>query len=48
MTRDDFLYLSNAGLAVNDNNEPVPENISVTTTFDAVTNTNIERNAITA
>ena len=45
---DNFLELMNAGFAFNDNNKPVPENISVATTFDAVTNTSIDRNSIAA
>ena len=46
MTRDDFLELRNAGLAVDDDNEPVPDNIPAATTVDDVAKTSIERNAI--
>ena len=48
MTRDHFLELRNAGFAVDDDNEPVPENIPVATTVDSVTDTAIDRNAIAA
>ena len=48
MKSDNFLVLGNDVFAVNDNNEPVPENIPVATTVDAFTNTAIDRNAITA
>ena len=48
MTRDEFLELRNSGFAVNDDNEPVPENIPVATTVDAVANTAIDRNDIAA
>ena len=48
MTRDNFLELRNAGFAVNDNNETVPENIPVSTTIYSVTDTAIDRNAIAA
>ena len=43
-----FLELRNSGFAVDDDNEPVPENIPVATTVDAVTGTAIDRNAIAA
>ena len=46
MTRDNFLELRNSGFAVDDDNEPVPENISVATTVDAVADTAIDINAI--
>ena len=46
MTCDDFLELSNSGFAVDDGNEPVPENIPVATTVNAVAYTVIDRNAI--
>ena len=36
MTRENVLELMNAGFKVDDNNEPVPENIPVATTVDAV------------
>ena len=48
MTRDDFLELRNTGLAVDDDNEPVPDNIPAATTVDDVAKTSIERNAIAA
>ena len=48
MTRDNFLELRNAGFAVYDNNEPVPDNIPVATTVDAVADTAVDRNAIAA
>ena len=48
MTRDDFLELRNARFTVDDNNEPVPENIPVATTVDAVADTAIDRNTIAA
>ena len=48
MTRDNFSELRNAGFTVNDENKPVPENIPVATTVDAVTNNSIDRNAISA
>ena len=38
--------LRNAGFAVYDDNEPVPENIPVATKVDAVANTTIVRNTI--
>ena len=41
ITRDDVLELRNSGFAVNDNNKPVPENIPVATTVNAVANTAI-------
>ena len=46
MTRDNFLEVRNDGFTVKDKNEPLPENITVATTVDAVTNTDIYRNAI--
>ena len=48
MTRDKFLELRNVGFAVNDNNEPVPQNIYVATTVDDVSNTALDRNDIAA
>ena len=48
MTRDDFLELRNARFAVDDDNEPVPENIPVATNVDAVADTAIDRNTIAA
>ena len=48
LTRDNVLELRNAGFAVNDENEPVPENIPVATTVDSVTDTDIDRNQIAA
>ena len=48
MTRDDCLELRNSGFVVNDDNEPVPDNIPVATTVDAVSDTDIDRNAISA
>ena len=48
MTRDNFLELRNSGFAVDDDNEPVPENIPVATTVDAVADTAIDRNNIDA
>ena len=48
MTRDDFLELKNAGFAVDNDNEPVFENIPVDTTVDAVADNAIDRNAIAA
>ena len=46
MTRDNVLELRNAGFAVDDDNEPVPENIPLSTTVGSVSNTDIERNTI--
>ena len=46
MTRDNFSELRNSGFVVDDNNEPVPENIPVDTTVDAVSDTDIDRNFI--
>ena len=46
MTREIFSKLRNAGFAVDDKNEPVPENIPVATTADAVSATDIDRNAL--
>ena len=48
MTRDNFSELRNSGFAVDDDNEPVPENIPVATTADAGADTGIGRNAIYA
>ena len=48
MTRDNFLELRNARFAVDDKNEPVPENIPVTTTVDNVVDNSIGRNATDA
>ena len=48
MTRDDLLELRNARFAVDDNNEPIHDIISVATTVDAVADTVIERNSIAA
>ena len=48
MTHDNFSELSNSEFTVDDENEPVPENIPVATTVDAVTDTAIDRNAIAA
>ena len=48
MTRDNFLEIRNSGFAVDDDNEPVPEKIPVATTFNAVVDTAIDRNAIAA
>ena len=38
--------LRNAGFAVDDNNEPVPENMHVATTVYTVADTIIDRNSI--
>ena len=48
MTRDDFSELSNSRFSVDDGNEPVPENIHIATTADAVSDTAIDRNTIAA
>ena len=48
MTRDHVLELWNAGFAVDDDNEPVPEIIPISTTVDAIKNTEIDRNTISA
>ena len=48
MTRDNFSELRNAGFALDDESEPVIENIPVATTVDTVTNTDIYRNDIAA
>ena len=48
MTRDNFSELRNAGFAVYDDNEPVPDNIPVATTVNAFADTAIDRNAIAA
>ena len=43
MTRDNFFELRNVGFAVDDKNKPVPENIHVADTVNAVANTTIEK-----
>ena len=43
MTRDNFFELRNVGFAVDEKNEPVPENIHVANTVNAVSNTAIEK-----
>ena len=48
MIGDIFLELSNARFKVDDKNEPVPENIPVSTTVDSAGDTVIDRNAIAA
>ena len=48
MTHDNFLEIRNARFAVDDGNEPVPENIPLATTVDTVANTAIDRNYIAA
>ena len=48
MTRDNFLVLGNVGFLIDEKNEPVPDNIRVANTFDAVTNTTLDRNSIAA
>ena len=48
MTCDDFSELRKARFVVDDDNEPVPENVPVTTTADAVSGNVIERNDVTA
>ena len=48
MTRDNFLELRNSELAVDDNNEPIPENIPVDTIVYTVSDTTIYRNATAA
>ena len=48
MRRDNVLELRNTVFAVDDKNEPVPKNIYVDTTADAVSNTGIDRNASAA
>ena len=48
MKRDGFSELMNSGFAVDDNNEPVPQKISVAITVNAVANTTIDRNTIAA
>ena len=48
MTRDNVLELRNVGFAVDDKNEPVPENIPVDSTVNSVANTNIDKNVIAA
>ena len=46
ITSEIFSELSNAGFAVDEDNESVPENIHVAITVDSVADTAIERNAI--
>ena len=48
MTRDNILELRNSGFTVDDDNEPVPENIPLATTVDSVSKTTIDRNNISA
>ena len=48
MTHDNFSELRDARFTVNDDNEPVPENIPVDETVDAVANTVIERKTTAA
>ena len=48
MTCDNVLDLSNSGFAVDGENQPVPENIPLATTANAVANTSIDRNVISA
>ena len=48
MTRDNFSGPRNAGFAVNDNNEPVLENIHVDITVDSVADTAIDINTISS
>ena len=48
MTRDNVLELRNVGFAVDEDNEPVTENIPVATTVNAVAGTVIDRNIIAA
>ena len=48
ITRDNFLEIRNARFAVDNNDEPVPDNIPVANTVDAFANTAIDRNAIAA
>ena len=48
MTHDNFLELRNSGFAVDDDNEPVSQNIPVATTVDAVADTYIDRKTIFA
>ena len=48
MTHEDFSELRNSRFSVDDNNESVLENIPVSTTVDAVSETAIDRNAIAA
>ena len=48
MTRDNFSELRNAVFAVDNENEPVTENITVATTVNAFSDTDIDRNAIAA
>ena len=46
MTHEKISELRNSGFAVDDENEPITENIPVSTTVDAVADTAIDRNAI--
>ena len=48
MTRHNFLELRNAGFAVDDKDEPVPDNMPVATTINAVSDTAIDRKYSTA
>ena len=48
MTRDNFSGPRNAGFAVNDNNEPVSENIHVDITVNSVADTAIDINTISS
>ena len=48
MTHDDYSELRNDWFAVDDDNGPVPENIPVATTTDAVVDTAFDRNTIAA
>ena len=48
MTREKFLGIRNSGIAVDDDNEHVPDNITVATTVENVSNTAIDRNVIAA
>ena len=48
MTCDNVLELSNDGFAVDDDNEPIPESIPVSTTVNAVSDTAIDINSISA
>ena len=46
MTRDNVLELRNSGFAVDEDNESVPENVSVATTVNDVSDTAIDINSI--
>ena len=46
MAREYFSDLMNSGFVVDDDNEPVTENIPVSNTVNTVTDTDIDRNAI--